>query len=224
MKKIAAGFLVILLSATTIALSQNSASAKTKRQANAIITNATGKTIVHATIIHKYSDVYKNNRTWANLPNGTNTIASPLKVNYNTGFLTTGKDWWRVQFKLANGKMCYTDPNNFREVFDAIDKAALANAGVAGQKLGTVLGEAAGTYLAGPQGAVVGEQVGGQAGKAAANGIANALFNGEATVGFKQHILRTEDENRTVNITLFSNGKARISSPSGVSNTVYTCE
>jgi hypothetical protein len=224
MKKIVTGFLVVLLGTTALALSPNSASAKTKRQSNAIVTNATGKTIVYATIIHKYSDVYKNNQTWANLPNGSNTTASPLKVNYNTGFLTTGKDWWRVQFKLAKGKMCYTDPNNFREVFDAIDKAVLANAGVAGEKLGNVLGEAAGTYLAGPPGAVVGEQVGGPAGKAAANGIANALFNGEATIGFKQHILRTEDENRTVNITLFDNGKARISSPSGVSETVYTCE
>ncbi|PSB50125.1 hypothetical protein [Chamaesiphon polymorphus] len=224
MKKIAAGFLGILLGASTSALAPNSASASTTRQANAIIVNSTGKTIVHATILHKYSDVFKENRTWANLPNGSSTLTSPLKVKYNTGVFTTGKDWWRVQFKFANGKMCYTDPNNFREVFDAIDRVILTNAGAAGQKLGILLGEATGTYLAGPSGAVVGEQIGGTAGKAAANGIASALFNGEATVGFKQHILRTSDENRIVNITLLSNGKARISSPSGVSDTVYTCE
>ncbi len=215
MKKISSVLLGLFLSSMTIAIAANPANASTERQAKASIDNQTGKTIVHATLLHKYSDDYKNSRTWVNLPSGRNTSASPLSVQYRTGVFTTGKDWWRVQWKVADGKICYTDPNNFRGVFDALDQAAMSVANLFADRLGT--------EVAGQVGAIGGE-VTGKAAKDAANGISKSLFNGEATVGFKQHILRSEDDKKMVTISLFANNTARISSPSGISNTVYTCK
>jgi Up-Regulated in long-lived daf-2 len=215
MKKISSVLLGLFLSSMTIAIAANSASASTERQAKASINNQTGKTIVHVTLLHKYSNDYKNNRTWVNLPSGHNTSASPLNVQYRTGVFTTGKDWWRVQWKVADGRTCYTDPNNFRVVFDALDQAAMSVANLFADQLGK--------EVAGQVGGIGGE-VTGKVAKDAANGIANSLFNGEATVGFKQNILRAEDDNKMVTISLFGNNTARISSPSGISNTVYTCK
>jgi hypothetical protein len=203
----------------TISIAANSASASTERQAKASINNQTGKTIVHVTLLHKYSNDYKNNRTWVNLPSGHSTSTSPLTVKYRTGVFTTGKDWWRVQWKVADGRTCYTDPNNFREVFDALDQVTITTANLFADQLGK---EVAGKV--GEIGGVVGGEITGKAAKDAANGIANSLFNGEKTAGFKQHILRASDDNKMVTIALFGNNTARISSPSGISNTVYTCK
>jgi hypothetical protein len=215
MKKISSVLLGLFLSSMTIAIAANSASASTERQAKASIDNQTGKTIVHVTLLHKYSNDYKNNRTWVNLPSGHNTYTTPLTVNYRTGAFTTGKDWWRVQWKVADGRTCYTDPNNFRVVFDALDQAAMATANLFADQLGKeVAGQVGG----------IGGLVAGKAAQDAANGIASSLFNGEATVGFKQHILRSEDDSKMVTISLFDNNTAKISSPSGISNTVYTCK
>ena len=199
------------------------AHAVSHRTAKATVNNLTGQRMVYATILHKYSDNYKNFRTWANLPDGTNTNASPLTVQYHTGFGTTGRDWWMVEWKAVDGRTCVTNPNNFQGSINQVEGFLHGNAGKAGNKVGAVLGEAAGGYLAGPPGGVVGSQVGGPVGEAGANELADALFNSESTVGFKQHILRSEDEGKIVSISLYNNGEARIESPSGVSNTVYKC-
>jgi hypothetical protein len=45
-------------------------------------------------LIHKYSDNYKNKKDWASLPNGQ--TSDELWVEYNTGAFTTGRDWWKV--------------------------------------------------------------------------------------------------------------------------------
>ena len=60
------------------------------------ILNKTGAPMINVKIVHKYSDLYKNDKTWIDeVPNNEYT-QGPLEVDYNTGFLTFGKDWWLV--------------------------------------------------------------------------------------------------------------------------------
>ena len=58
------------------------------------IVNNTGRTLLSVSVAHKYSDNYKNDHTWTVIRDGAAT--STTQVDFNTGFLTTGKDWWVV--------------------------------------------------------------------------------------------------------------------------------
>lgn len=160
----------------------------TKRHAKARIINRTGHDIMTASIVHKYSDNYKNitRPPMGKIPNGE-TSSEYLKVEYNTGFGTTGRDWWLVTWQYDDEKVYYTDPNNFRGIFDFMEKIASS---------------------------VVSSEM--------SSALADALFNSEGTSGFKQHILRSEDQNKFVDFILKPNGKVEIKSPSGKSETVYS--
>jgi PUD1/2-like protein len=204
--------------------------AVTKRTAQVNVVNNSGRDIEIITVSHKYSDNYKNSETWLNLPNGAKTKA-PLVVEYNTGFGTTGRDWWRISWKFKGDPGLYvTNPNNFRREIDALESigpGVLVAAGTAlGSLAGGAAGGAAGTYLAPgvgtTYGAAAGKAVGGKAGAAAAKAMADALMNGESTVGFKQHILRSEDESgKTPTIIEIKADGVTFRSPSGNSDTVY---
>ena len=95
----------------------------TKRHAKARIINKTGHDIITASIVHKYSDNYKNMKTLGKIPNGA-TSSEYLEVDYNTGVGTLGKDWWLVTWQYDDEKVYYTDPNNFRGIFDFMEKIA----------------------------------------------------------------------------------------------------
>lgn len=204
--------------------------AVTKRTAQVNVQNNSGRDIEIITVSHKYSDNYKNSETWLNLPNGAKTKA-PLVVEYNTGFGTTGRDWWRISWKFKGDPGLYvTNPNNFRREIDALESigpGVLVAAGTAlGSLAGGATGGAAGTYLAPgvgtTYGAAAGKAVGGKAGAAAAKAMADALMNGESTVGFKQHILRSDDESgNTPTIIEIKADGVTFRSPSGNSDTVY---
>ncbi|KAL6900490.1 hypothetical protein GGI43DRAFT_383964 [Trichoderma evansii] len=64
---------------------------KVKRTATVSIRNNTSKPIFAVSLLHKYSDVYKNRKEWAAIAAGDVTNET-LKVEYNTGFFTTGRD------------------------------------------------------------------------------------------------------------------------------------
>lgn len=111
-------------------------------------------------------------------------------------------------------RICFTNPNNFRNIIDSLERGVLGNAKQAGAQVGAI---AAAKY-GGPE--AVGSEIGGSASEA----LSNALFNAESTVGFKQHILRSEDQGGGLLINLQGGNRVRLSSRSGASDTVYTCQ
>ena len=57
------------------------------------------------------------------LADGAKTSGQP--VTYNTGFGTTGRDWWYVSWVYTDSStIYYSDPNNFRGAIDFMEKAS----------------------------------------------------------------------------------------------------
>lgn len=168
------------------------------------VKNASSMNIKYITINHKYSDVYKELLSWPeNLAPGAE-VPQGQAVKYNTGFLTTGVDWWVIMFADEKGNVYYSDPNNFRGIIDFFEKALTVASGVIG-----------GIALADPEPAT-------KAAGLAISGAANILFNSESTSGFKRHMLTDEDENKDTYFIIKDNGEITITSPSGTSETVYS--
>ena len=72
--------------------------------AYAVIKNNTGVTLRNVWLSHQYSDDPEQSTMWPSV--GPSGISSPaLKVGYNTGFLRTGQDYWRVQYTLPDGSV-----------------------------------------------------------------------------------------------------------------------
>eukprot|EP01057_Protomagalhaensia_wolfi_P002355 Protomagalhaensia_wolfi_Nauph_80__2354@NODE_2546_length_1058_cov_13_818449_g1993_i0_p1_GENE_NODE_2546_length_1058_cov_13_818449_g1993_i0NODE_2546_length_1058_cov_13_818449_g1993_i0_p1_ORF_typecomplete_len180_score30_05PUD1_2/PF18457_1/2e46_NODE_2546_length_1058_cov_13_818449_g1993_i040579 len=167
----------------------------TKRIAYAIIRNNTGAPIYGAGLVHKYSDVYRETDTWEVIEDGDSS--PPLLVEYHTGFMTTGVDWWVVSWHDVDfTRQYFSSPNNFREVFDFLESAAVECIPVV---VGQAKSQMAFTF---------------------SRNLCNKLMNTEATAGFKRHMLTSEDDGGTVEITINSDLTITIQSPSGVSETV----
>ncbi|MBY4675376.1 hypothetical protein [Marinobacterium arenosum] len=173
----------------------------TKRHAQARIINQTGKDILVANIAHKYSDNYQQKKDFKLIKNGETSTES-LDVMYNTGAFTTGRDWWLVSWINSDNEFCYTDPNNFRGLFDFAEQAL---------KDGINISAAIGTAITDlPMD------------KTAPSLLSKAVLNDSSTAGFKQHILRPEDEGHYVDFILKKGNQVLIKSPSGPSETVYS--
>ncbi|MEW6404324.1 MAG: hypothetical protein AB1649_21200 [Chloroflexota bacterium] len=181
----------------------------TYQTAQVRIQNGTTRPLRGASVVHKYSDNYKNMKQWDNpIPPGAYTPAD-FRVEYHTGFLTTGRDWWLIAWEYkADDKVYYTDPDNLRSFIDGLE--------VAGQIIIPAALAAAGALVTAGTGAAVAVAVGAAAG----NRLATKLLNDESTGGFKQHILRDEDAGQTVIIVIRDDNTVAIQSPSGVSETV----
>ena len=168
---------------STFYISTTDSEAKTLRRAPIYIENRTGGELEYVALVHKYSDVYKDKETFANIANGVRSN-DYLIARYNTGFGTTGKDWWQVSWKKkGDNRVYYTNPNNFRGIFDAVENLAKKTSA-----------------------------------KLATDEITALFFNSEGTKGFKQHILRSKDENRPTIIAIY-NHTVELKSPSGRSST-----
>lgn len=189
--------------------------AVTKRAANVNVFNYTPKVIEWVSVAHKYSNNYKDHGAWGQLMPNTGTI-NPMRAYFNTGFGTTGQDWWVVSWKYAgDSRTCFTNPNNFRIVIEELERGALKQVRPLGEKAGAYLVSLIHAGLAKP-GALIGGE--------AAQALGNALLNTESTVGFKKHVLRESDTRSFgVYMDIYDNGKLRINSPSGASWTVYDC-
>lgn len=173
-----------------------------KKTATVKIKNKASYNIISASVVHKYSDNYKNSFNFNESINGNSLSQGKMTVEYNVGLLTTGKDWWLVSWVADNGKSYITNPNNFRILFDFFDNNA--------EKISQLVR------------AVVSVSAGPGAGDAAANltnAISSAAFNTESTVGFKQHILREADATED-NLIIIKDDKVLFSSRSGISETV----
>ncbi|KAL2856104.1 hypothetical protein BJX68DRAFT_263599 [Aspergillus pseudodeflectus] len=178
------------------------------------IRNNTDQPIYGVTVAHKYSDVYKNGKAWDVIQPGSSKDKE-FWVDYNTGFLTTGKDWWKITWVLGDGKtFAYSNPENFRGIFDLFDKAL--NAYVT-----TVTGLAKGLAGALQTGQFTDITKGIQE---AAEGMLKALLDQDGTVGFKQHMLESEDEHEVTEIVINGDGTIDFKSKSGNSSTVYKSE
>lgn len=171
--------------------------------ANVSVRNETGKTLRSVHVLHHYSDDYKNKADWGKVPPGCNT--SPvLQVDYTTGFLTTGRDWWVVSWEYeGDGNVYFTDPNNLRSLMDFLEKAGMV-------AIKAALAAAAAAESAGQATA---------AGSEAGAIITDMLFNTESTSGFKQHILRDEDAGKLTTIVIHRDNTVEWISPSGKSTT-----
>lgn len=181
----------------------------TKRTAYANVKNNTSQPIVAVGLVHKYSDDYKNRHEWGIIQPGSSGEGT-MEVHYNTGFLTTGRDWWVLTWYTPDMKtMYYSDPKNFQNILNWFESIAPdAISGAAGAIAGL------GTSLSGP--AAVGAAT---LAAAAAKATTDQLFNSEKTGGFKQHILREEDEGAVTEISINADFSITISSKSGNSNT-----
>lgn len=181
----------------------------TKRTAYATVRNNTSQPLLAVGVVHKYSDNYKHREEFAIIRPGG--LGEPkLLVEYNTGAFTTGRDWWAVTWYSPDMKTIhYSDPNNFRGIIDWLEN-------IAPDTISAAAAAAAGLVMieSGP-GAVVAAKAAAEAAKATTEG----LFNSESTEGFKQHILRTEDENVTTEIIINSDLSITFKSNSGDSNT-----
>lgn len=182
----------------------------TKRTAYAAVRNNTSEPLVGVSVVHKYSDNFKNQQQWGIIQPGEIT-ADSLTVEYNTGEFTTGRDWWVITWYSKDMKtLYYSNPNNFRNIIDALESVAPdAIAAAAGATAGLS------TSLTGP-GAVAAATATAVAAKATTAG----LFNSEGTAGFKQHILRAEDEWQVTEIVINADRTITFKSKSGNSDTV----
>lgn len=183
-----------------------------RRTAQVSVENNTNDDLLSVSLIHKYSDDYNNDKPYSIIPSHQSGDGY-LTVEYNTGPLTTGRDWWLLTWYSQDLKrQYYTHPNNFRGVFDALDKVApsIIQAAV-GSAVALVTSES-GPVAAGAAAVAV----------ALAKETTDQIFNSESTDGFKQHILRKEDQNAVTRIVINEDGTVDFYSRSGTSTTVYT--
>lgn len=177
--------------------------------ANVTIQNDTAETLLAVRVLHKYSDTsFKEELAWEATDTSAGITSFPAKaVRYNTGWFTTGRDWWIVTWSDAQGNFYVTAPENLRGFMDSLEKA--------GQGIAALMLGVGGTAAVGgiePISKTLGVAIAGT------GLIINAFTNSESTAGFKQHILRDEDANRTTTIVL-TKTKVTFKSNSGNSST-----
>jgi len=186
--------------------------AQTNHKAKVQVINNSGNAIYNVTIFHKYSDIFKDKKTWPGALNAGAKTAADFSVRYQTGFGRTGADWWLVTWTEAKDENSVTQyttaPKNFRAVIDFYEKVGKVGIPIATSVLGVA------SVAAGP---AVGLAVAG--GSIIANEIADRTFNNESTVGYKKHEFKSEDKNKVTTITIGKKRNVTFKSPSGTSKT-----
>lgn len=158
-----------------------------KREGKYCVVNRTGTDLIEIRVYHKYSDNYRNTKIWKNIPDGTTTPAAP--ATYNTGFGTTGRDWWLVTWLDKAGNLYMTNPKNGRAFFDGLEKVGK----------GMLEGIREMVKNSNPKSS---EEAAALTIGAVCDAVFSPMLNSEATAGFKQHILRAEDEGHTTKIII----------------------
>ncbi|KAE8361685.1 hypothetical protein BDV27DRAFT_160490 [Aspergillus caelatus] len=92
----------------------------TDRQAYASVRNGTSRPIYAVSLARKYSDQYKNSDMRGIIEPGQ--ASAGMRVDYTTGWWTTGRDWWKVfwvtQDQNLQKTLHYSDPENSRDIMD----------------------------------------------------------------------------------------------------------
>ena len=163
-----------------------------KRTAIFCVLNSTNKKIISCQIIHKYSDVYRDEFTFVenNSNGGFGGILGYFSNQFNIGFLTTGQDWYLVRFIIQDDYgstyLIESNPINFRGIIDNLEKVIAFDQIIERNENGFVRG--------------------------------SLLFNIESTSGFKKHVLR-ESDSRYGNFIELHENEIVFKSSSGTSRT-----
>ena len=189
----------------------------THRQAKVMVQNCTGQKILSVSVGHKYSDDYNNKNDWKGPIDDNSTTSDNMLVDYTTGAFTTGRDWWTVSWVTEDGKSYVTDPDNFRGTVDFIENI--------GSKVSAPLATLAvsiTTALAlAPEPTVTKAAAAAVAAVAVTSLVVGGMCNSESTSGFKQHILREEDQDEPIKIIL-NTKEVKFHSKSGDSTTGFS--
>ncbi|ASW04759.1 hypothetical protein [Rhizobium sp. 11515TR] len=161
----------------------------TKQITTVAIRNETGINFASIGVIHKYSDKYKQDKEWLNVANGA-APSDKLLVQYHTGFLTTGRDWWKILAYAEDGRIFQTSPANFRGVWDVAEKGL--------NKFGWAILTAS-AKAAGASGGVLAPLAGGVS---VVTALLMVMSNSESTEGFKQFFLEEKDAPHGIEIIL----------------------
>lgn len=202
------------------------------QKAEVQIVNKTGHDWLSVSLAHKYSNKYKNKAEWKNVPMGKST--STALVDFNTGIVETGLDWWLVSWVTDEGTVYMTDPHNFGEVRDFVEKLAIKEIDqledsakavlpvAAGAAIGTAIEPGGGTIAGAITGELAGSAIKPVTDKAVnlVDKVADHVLNGEATAGFKEHLLRAKDSKRPTKI-IITKQRVEFHSPSGTSKTRF---
>lgn len=182
----------------------------TYRKAFVSVRNNTSEPIYAVGVAHKYSDNYKNDGEWGIIE--PHELAKQTMIaEYHTGAFTTGRDWWLIFWVSHDGKtLYYSNPNNFRDIIDWMEN-------LGPDVISAIAGAAAG-LIAAPSGPATIVAAGAAA--LASKAITSAVLNSESTAGFKQHILRAEDEDKLTEIIINEDHTITLKSESGSSDTV----
>jgi hypothetical protein len=96
----------------------------TTRTGYATVRNNTSQPLLGVSLVHKYSDEFKEEQQWGLVQPGE-AGEEHLAVQFNTGFMTTGRDWWLVTWFSPDMKtILFSDPNNFRDIVDGLETLA----------------------------------------------------------------------------------------------------
>ncbi|KYK61771.1 hypothetical protein DCS_02915 [Drechmeria coniospora] len=183
-----------------------------KRYAYVCIRNNSPQRLRNVTLFHKYSDVYKHKQDWP-IAEKRGCSSPQMKVEYDTGLFTLGRDWWMLAFTADDSRTIYlTTPKNARGLFDWLDRIFPTFAIITS---GTVVSLAT---MAHP----VLSFVSGSATSIAMRIITDQIFNAETTAGYKQHILRESDAMKLMEIVINADYTVTFKSKSGISRTITT--
>lgn len=67
----------------------------TTRKAEVRLRNESSRNFVAVGVAHKYSNLFRHEMEWSAVAANT-SAQETFTVEFNTGFLTTGRDWWYV--------------------------------------------------------------------------------------------------------------------------------
>lgn len=195
-----------------------------KYTAKVRVTNHASGTILSVAVGHKYSNVYKNTGKFLNIPDGQTATTPEMTVEFNTGWNTTGKDWWVISWiiqRIENGgfiwEECTINPTNFRGIID-FSEGGMKMLVKTFRDL-VIWSLTAETLTAESKKADTGLI---PAAVAITDRVVDMVMNDESTNGYKQHILRADDAAGGLEILIANDGKLYLKSKSGESETAYS--
>jgi hypothetical protein len=179
----------------------------TTNTATVRINNQSGKKILSATLTHRYSTAFVSQQIFTNIFDGQTSV-DYLTVQYNTGFLCTGSDWWHITWVAEDGTTYASNPNNGQCWLNY---------------LGTVALKITSSYAPGIQAGLTRLAV--KLSTTTAKVVSQGNANGDpsAFCGFKGCTLESQDANSNFNINLYSstNEGFQIAPSSGACTTDY---